>query len=54
MNIKINDERIIVKTPYKVFAFYIATAEFTRLVGNLQDSVVSNTVKGLSSHYRLI
>jgi len=26
MNIKINDERVIEKTPYKVFAFYIATA----------------------------
>ena len=26
MNIKINDERVIEKTPYKVFTFYIATA----------------------------
>jgi hypothetical protein len=29
MNIKINDERIIEKTPYKVFAFYIATANIS-------------------------
>jgi hypothetical protein len=26
MNVKINDERINEKTPYKVFAFYITTA----------------------------
>jgi hypothetical protein len=29
MNIKINDERAIKKTPYKVFAFYIATADIS-------------------------